>query len=95
MNECMNELEKLIITPNTRLVNPISKRFTYNRSYTSDELSTWIKQSQVLMLRSTDSFLIVTYSGPFLLFDHLFKLHFSSPTFIPRHLLSACLVSVL
>ena len=49
-----------------RLINLISKLFTNNQSFTSDELSGWIEQSQDLMLRSTASFLIVTYSGPFL-----------------------------
>ena len=41
-----------------RLINLISKRSTNNRSYTSDELSTWVEQSQDLMLRTTASFLI-------------------------------------
>ena len=56
----MNELDTYIPS-NIRLINPISKRFTYNWSYTSDEWSTWVEQSQDLMLRSTVSFLIVTY----------------------------------
>ena len=64
------------ILPNIRLLNLIFKRFTYNRSYTSDELSLWVEQSQDLMQRSTASFLIVTNSGPFLSFGHLFKLNF-------------------
>ena len=66
----------MIYNNNIRLLNLIFKRFTYNRSYTSDELSLWVEQSQDLMQRSTASFLIVTNSGPFLSFGHLFKLNF-------------------
>ena len=80
------------IPPAIRLINLISKRFTYNRSSTIDELSTWVEQNKDLMLRSTASFFIVTYSDPF---GHLSKLHFSLPTFIPRCLAYACRVSVL
>ena len=54
------------IPHNIRLIYPISKRFTYNQSFTSDELSTWVEQSQDIRLISTVSFLIVTYLGPFL-----------------------------
>ena len=76
-----------------RLISgPIYKRFTSNRRFTADELPTWVEQSQDLMLRSTVSFLIVTYSGTFLSF--ILQLHFSLPTFIPRHLRFACWVSV-
>ena len=38
----MNELDCL----NIRLINSISKQFTYYQSYTSDELSIWVEQSQ-------------------------------------------------
>ena len=67
------------IPPNIKLINPISKRFTTNRRFTSDELPTWVEQSQDLMLRSTVSFLIVTYSGTFLSFNHLSNCTFSCP----------------
>ena len=49
------------ILPDIRVINLIPKLFTYNRSYTSNELSTRVEQSQDLMLRSTASFLIVTH----------------------------------
>ena len=39
--------------PNIRLMNPISKRFTTNQRFTTNELPTWVEQSQDLMLRST------------------------------------------
>ena len=45
----------------------------------SDELSTWVVQSQDLMLRSTVSFLIVTDSGTFLSFNHLSYCIFPCP----------------
>ena len=57
--------------PNIKMINPISKRFTTNRRFTSDELPTWVEQSQDIVLRSTVSFLIVTYSATFLSFNHL------------------------
>ena len=60
-----------LILPNIRMINLISKRFTNNQRFTSDELPTWVEQSQNLMLRSTVSFLNVTYSGTFLSFNHL------------------------
>ena len=82
----MNEWNRHFIPPNTRLINQISKRLTTNRRFTSDELPTWVEQSQDLMLRSTVSFLIVTYSGPFLSFSHLSYCIFPCPFFIPRHL---------
>ena len=41
----MNELDTYIL-PNIKLINPILKRFTINRRFASDELATWIKQSQ-------------------------------------------------
>ena len=63
----MNELDTFM-QPNIRLINPISKWFTSNWRFTADELLTWVEQSQDLMLRSTVSFLIVTYSYPFLSF---------------------------
>ena len=56
----MNETDTYI-PPNIRLMNPISKWFTTNRRFTTDELPTLVEQSQDLMLRSTVSFLIVTY----------------------------------
>ena len=40
------------IPPNVRLINPISKRVTTNQRFTSDELPTWLEQSQDLMLIS-------------------------------------------
>ena len=54
-----NEIDTYI-PPNIRLINPISKRFTNNRRFTSNKLPTWVEQSQKLMLRSTVSFLIFT-----------------------------------
>ena len=66
----MNEIDNYI-PPNIRLIYPISKRFTPNRRFTADELPTWVEQSQDLMLRSTVSFLIATYSGTFLSFNHI------------------------
>ena len=45
------------IPPNTRLINLISKRFTSDRWFTSNELSTWVDLSQDLMLISTVCFL--------------------------------------
>ena len=74
--EWMNELN---IPPNIRLINPISKRFTSNWRFTADELPTWVEQSQDLMLRSTVSFLIVTYSGTFLSLNHLSNCFFPCP----------------
>ena len=56
----LNELDTIIL-PNIMLINLISKWFTYNQSYTSDDLSTRIEQSQDLMLRWNVSFLIITY----------------------------------
>ena len=67
------------ISPTLRLINLISKWFTTNRRFTSDELSTWFETSQDLMLRSTVSFLIVTYSGTFLSFNHLSYCIFPCP----------------
>ena len=64
---------------NTSFINPISNRFTSNRRYTSDELSTWVEQSQDLMRRSTVSFLIVTYLGTFLSLNHLSNCIFPCP----------------
>ena len=55
--------------------NPISKRFISNWRFTADELPTWVELSQDLMLRSAVSFLIVTYSSPFLSFNHLTNSH--------------------
>ena len=71
----MNEMDTYI-TPNIRLINLISKRFTTHRRFTSDELPTWVEQSQDRILRSTVSFLIITYSGPFLSFDRLLHCNF-------------------
>ena len=34
--------------PNIRLINLISKQFTYNQNYTSFELCTWVEQIQSL-----------------------------------------------
>ena len=51
----MNEMDTYI-TPNIRLINLISKRFTTHRRFTSDELPTWVEQSQDRILRSTVSF---------------------------------------
>ena len=61
------------------MINPISNQFTANRRYTADKLLTWVEQSQDLMLRSTVSFLIVTYSGTFLSFNHLSNCIFHRP----------------
>ena len=67
------------IPPNIRLINPISKRFTNNWRYISNELPSWVEPSQDLMLRSTVSFLIVTYSDTFLSFNHLSNCFFPCP----------------
>ena len=72
----MNELN---IPPKYQVDNPISKRFKPNRRFAADELPTWVEQSQDLMLRSTVSFLIVTYSGTFLTFYHLSSCIFPCP----------------
>ena len=65
----MNELDTYI-PPNIRLkTRSLSGSHTYRR-FKADELPTWVEQSQDLMLRSTVSFLIVTYSGSFLSFNH-------------------------
>ena len=61
----------IYITPFIGLIDPISRWFKINWRFASDELSTWLEQSQDLMLRSTFSFLLVTYSGLFLSFNHL------------------------
>ena len=45
----INEMDTYI-PPNIRLINPISKLFTTNQRFTSDELPTWVEQSQNLML---------------------------------------------
>ena len=45
----------IYIPPKIRLINLISKRFTTNWRFTSDELPIWEEQSQDLMLRSTVS----------------------------------------
>ena len=74
----MNEMDTYI-PPNIRLINTISKRFTTNRRFTSDEPPTWVEQSQDLMLRSTVSFLIVTHSGTVLSFNHLSNCIFPYP----------------
>ena len=81
------------IPPNIRLINPISKRLTTNQRFISNELPTWVEQSQDLMLRSTVSFLIVTYSGTFLSFNHLSFCIFSCPLlFLIILFLCACQV---
>ena len=89
----MNEMDTYI-PPNIRLINPISKRFTHNRRFTSNELPSWIEQSQDLMLRSTVSFLIVIYSGPFLSFNHLSYCIFLAPFYTSPFTLCAHWVSV-
>ena len=66
----MNEKDTYI-PPTFRLINPISMRSTTNQRFKSDELPTWVEQSHDLMIRSTVYFLIVTYSGTFLSFNHL------------------------
>ena len=66
----MNELDTYI-PPNIRLITRSLSGLNTNRRFTADELPTWVEQSQDLMLRSTVSFLIVTYSGSFLTFNHL------------------------
>ena len=65
----MNELDTYI-PPNIRLITRSLSGSHTNRRFTADELPTWVEQSQDLMLRSTVSFLIVTYSGAFLSFNH-------------------------
>ena len=81
MNEWMNEMETYIPL-NIRLIYQISKRFTYNQRFTSDELPVWVEQSQDLMLRSTVSFIIVTYLDTF----------WMSPIWMTYHVcLSVCL----
>ena len=70
----MNELDTYI-PPNIRLIT----RSLIQRRFTADELPTWVEQSQDLMLRSTVSFLIVTYSGSFLSFNHLSNCIFPCP----------------
>ena len=70
----MNVLDTYI-QPNIRL---ISGSHT-NRRFTADELPTWVEQSQDLMLRSTVSFLIVTYSGSFLFFNQFSNCIFPCP----------------
>ena len=82
------------IPPNIRLINPISKRFTPNWRFIFDELPSWVEQSQDLILRSTVLFLIITYSGTFLSFNHLLNWIFSLSTFIPRGLRFAGWLSV-
>ena len=67
------------ISPNIRLINLISKPFTINGTFTSDELPTWVEQSQDLMPRSPVSFIIDTYSDTFLSFNHLSNCIFSCP----------------
>ena len=78
MNEWINEMDTYI-PPNIRLINPISRRFTNNRRFTSSELPIWVEESLNLMLTSTVSFLIVTYSDIFLSFNHLSNCFFSCP----------------
>ena len=73
----MNKIDSYI-PPNIRLINPISKRFTNNRRFTSNELPTWVEQSQEIMLRSTVSSHHYIF-GLFLVFQSSFKLHFPYP----------------
>ena len=74
----MNELDTYI-PPNIRLITrSLSGSHTHQR-FRADELPTWVEQSQDLMLRSTVSFLIVTYSGSFLSFNHLSNSIFPCP----------------
>ena len=49
------------LPPYIRLINPISKRFTTNGSFTSDQLPTWVEHSSDLVLRSNVSFLVIAY----------------------------------
>ena len=65
----MNEFDTYI-PPNIRLITRYLSGSHTNRRFTADEQSR-AEQSQDLMLRSTVSFLIVTYSGSFLSFKHL------------------------
>ena len=46
-----------------------------SRRYSFDYLPTWVDQSQDLMLRSTVSFPIITYSRSFSVFQSSFRLH--------------------
>ena len=69
MKKWMNKLDTYT-SPYIRLINRISKQFTPNQRFTTDELPTWLEQSLDLMLRSTVSFPIVTYSGTFLSLNH-------------------------
>ena len=63
----MSELDTYI-PPNSKLINLVSQQLTCNRSYTPNELSTWVEQVQDVKLRSTFPLLIVTYLTPFLSF---------------------------
>ena len=74
----MNELDTYI-PPNIRLITQSLSGSHTNRRFTADELPTWVEQSQDLMLRSTVSFLIVTYLGAFLSFNHLSNCIFPCP----------------
>ena len=74
----MNEMDT-DIPHNIRLINPISKQFTTNRRFTTDELPTWVEQIQDLMLRSTVFFLIVTFLGTFSSFHHRSNCIFPCP----------------
>ena len=74
----MNELDTYI-PPNIRLITRSLSGSHTNWRFTADELPTWVEQSQDLMLWSTVSFLIVTYSGTFLSLNHLPNCIFPCP----------------
>ena len=74
----MNELD-IYIPFNIRLITRSLSGSHTNRRFTADELPTWVEQIQNLMLRSTVSFLIITYSGSFLSFNHLSNCIFPCP----------------
>ena len=74
----MNELDTYI-PPNIRLITRSLSGSNTHQRFTADELPTWVEQIQDLMLGSTVSFLIVTYSGAFLSFNHISNCIFPCP----------------
>ena len=58
----MNEMNTYL-PPNIRLINPISRRFTTNRRFTSDDLPTWAERgrtTQAITIQATHTYQIPT-----------------------------------
>ena len=78
--EGMKETDSCI-PPNLKLIKPISKQFAINRRFTTEELSIYRSTHNCLFFHRH----FVTFTSS-TCFPSSFKLHFSLPTFSPRHL---------